>query len=206
MKVFIHNFCKGEFDLERERFSRQSLEGDREVYYICTSMILSKKPRGFTSLVLLNHTDCLSVVVLDHLKCLLSSWSVLPPLTLCLCWCSVLRADSTTINTFTAPLNPTFFPPHISFYCMAPVFCFHFLRISNKAFTSFRGGKITTLSSKFSGRSHRGGRGSLGGCRAFTPCRQGKNPYEVLSAGVYTVFSTLRRLSSVLGGCCGVIL
>lgn len=86
------------------------------------------------------------------------------------------------------------FPPHISFYCMAPVFCFHFLRISNKALTSFKGGELITLSSKFSGRSHRGSRGSLGGCNAFTPCRLGKNPCELLSADVCSVFSTLRKV------------
>lgn len=43
MEVFIHSFYKEKINLERESFSRQSLEGDREIYYICMSLILSKQ-------------------------------------------------------------------------------------------------------------------------------------------------------------------
>lgn len=131
--------------------------------------------------------------MLDHFKYLVSPFSPLPSLALCLLMFSP-KSRQHNCKHFYCTLESHIFPPHISFYSVAPVFCFHFLRISNKALTSFKGGELISLSYKFSGRSHRGKRGSLGGCSDFTPYRRGKNPYEVLSADVYSVFSTLRKV------------
>lgn len=57
----------------------------------------------------------------------------------------------------------TFHPP-ISFYCVAPVFCFNFLGTSNKALISFKeqGGEFVPPSPKFSGRGRGGNTGGLG--------------------------------------------
>lgn len=155
------------------------------------------KPHGFTSLVLLNHSwgpfsgDVGSLQVFGII--------LIPPVSSCAVSLSMFSPKSRQHNCkhFYCTLESHIFPPRISFYCMAPVFCFHFP--SNKALISFKRGELMTPSSKFSGRSHRGNRGSLGGCNAFTPCRQGKNPNEVLSADVYSVFSTLRKVVISLG-------
>lgn len=202
MQVFIHNFYKDKFDLERVFLGKAWKMTERSIT-VAWAWFWVNKPHGFTSLVLLNHSwgpfsgDVGSLQVFGII--------LIPPLSSCAVSLSIFSPKSRQHNCkhFYCTLESHIFPPHISFYCMAPVFCFHFP--SNKALISFKGGELMTPSSKFSGRSHRGNRGSLGGCNAFTPCRQGKNPNEVLSADVYSVFSTLRKVV-ILGGFYGVIL
>lgn len=62
------------------------------------------------------------------------------------------------------------FPPHISFYCVAPVFCFHFLRTSNKALISFKKqeGELALPSSELAGSSREGKAGRCGGASPHT--------------------------------------
>lgn len=158
-----------------------------------------KNPHGFTSLVLFNHSWWPFSGYVGSLQVFgITLFSPASPCAMSLLMFSPKSRQHNCKHFYCTP-ESHIFPPHISFYCMAPVFCFHFLRISNKALTSFKGEELITLSSKFSGRIHRGNRGSLGGCSAFTPRRRGKNPYEVLSADVYSVFPTLRKVVSSFG-------
>ena len=160
------------------------------------------KPLQFTSLALLNHSRVpfsgeagIPSCIWYHLN--------LSPSSPCAMSLSIPSPRSRQHNCkhIYYTLESHAFPPHISSYCVAPVFCFHFLRTSNKALISFkeRGGELVPPSSKFSGRSHRGNAGSLGRYDTITPHQRGKIPYEVLSADGYGVFSTIRKVAISFG-------
>lgn len=89
---------------------------------------------------------------------------------------------------------------------MAPVFCFHFLRISNKALTSFKGGELITLSSSFLAAATEGTEAAWAGA-APSPHEGGGRIHMKFYLLMYTVcFPPSERLSSALGGFYGVFL
>lgn len=160
------------------------------------------KPLQFTSIALLNHSRVPFSGEAGIPSCIWYHLNLSP---------SSLRTMSLSIPSPRSrqhnckhiyyTLESHTFPPHISFYCMAPVFCFHFLRTSNKALIWFKEqeGELMPPSSKFSGKSHGWNAGSLGGCDTITPHLQGKIPHEVLSADGYGVFSTIRKVAVSFG-------
>lgn len=88
-------------------------------------------------------------------------------------------------------------PPHISFYCVAPVFCFHFLRTSNKALISFKKqeGELVLPSSERAGSS-RGGNAGRFVC--FTPWQWGNTQRESLLLLAMVCSAPSEGLTSVL--------
>lgn len=85
------------------------------------------------------------------------------------------------------------FPPPISFYYMAPVFCFSFFRTSNKALTSLKEGEELVPPSSLA-------KSITSQQNTIISQQWGKMQYQLLLANDYVCFLPSQKLPSVLDG------
>lgn len=156
VQVSMHNFFEGKFGLERETFCYaivllgtwqrgllhlHQLESEY-VNLLNLHPLLCLTTIEYALVVRLASLHTFGIILISPASPCAMSWLIPSP-----------RSRQHNSKHIYYTLECHTFPPHISFYCVAPVFCSHFLWTSNKALISFKeqGRELMPPSSKREG-------------------------------------------------------